>query len=75
MFRTTIATATAALIGLAITAPAHASLTNNGVELNGIRLNSLTNNGISLQGRSTQGTAFGAASVAIDGIELPAALR
>ena len=82
MFKTILATASATLIAVAIAQPAHAGggWTPNGTSLNGTSLNGTSingggSNGQKSNGRNFQGTSAGTSSFAIDGIELPAAMR
>ena len=80
MFTKLASFAAAALVLASIAPPAHAGESANGVRINGVRVNGMVLNGMVLNGftlnsRNMQGTATGATGFAIDGIELPVAMR
>ena len=79
MFKSILATASAALIAFTIAQPASAGW-GNGVSLNGggengTLLNGGGNNGTFLNGGGANGTSTATSKFAIDGIELPATMR
>jgi opacity protein-like surface antigen len=86
MFKTILATATAALIASAAAAPAHADtpywgklpngvsangINLQGVEMNGKKTNGTVWNGKLLNGKKTNGIAPAASSFVLEAIELP----
>ncbi|MCC8430300.1 hypothetical protein LJ725_15095 [Reyranella aquatilis] len=75
MFKTILATATAALIATAIGAPAQAAsclkCLPNGVEMNGLGWNGLGWNGLGWNGLGWNGIAPAASSFVLEAIELP----
>ncbi|MCC8430304.1 hypothetical protein LJ725_15115 [Reyranella aquatilis] len=70
MFKTILATATAALIATAIGAPAQAQIRPNGLTLQGVEMNGGTWNGQRFHGATIESQGF-----ALDGIALPASVR
>ncbi|MCX7365246.1 MAG: hypothetical protein NTV97_25920 [Alphaproteobacteria bacterium] len=69
MFKSILATASAALIAFTIAQPASAGWTN------GVSLNGGGENGTLLNGGGANGTSTATSKFAIDGIELPATTR
>ena len=74
MFSKILTVLASATLIAAATAPAYAALTTNGGGSNGLQLNGFAN-GLSTQGTSINGAASGSSLLAIDAIELPAAMR
>ena len=90
MFSKILTVLASATLIAAATAPAYAAITNNGGGTNGLSTNGITPNGysgngtgpngivangLSTQGTSNNGAATGSSLLAIDAIELPAAMR
>ena len=71
MFKTILATATAATIAATIAMPAHAGAVWNGFRANGLVLNGLVLNGFKSNSLSLNGVEQGAGTLVLEAIELP----